>query len=101
MYCTVVCPHTPGIPKGAFGFCHQRDALSESEIGNFTKFQARLQNNDSSVDGAKTIKKLAACRGTFTRRHFHEDGEVVSAEYLRFMIAERHLVDFRIRHFIW
>ena len=86
----------------SFGFCHQRVGLSEDEIGGFTKYQALLQNPGAEPrEVLEALKKLAAQPRTIVKTSFNELGEVLPLDYLRFLIKERGLKGFRIKHFLF
>jgi hypothetical protein len=90
---------------GSFGFCHQRTGLSEDQIGSFTKYQAQLmqrqQHDDNPEAALKALKALAAQPRTVVKTSFSEQGEVLTLDYFRFLLQERHLSGFRIRHFVF
>jgi hypothetical protein len=89
-----------GVVPGSFGFCHQRTGLDEDQVGQFTKMQAKMQCGDAET-AAKVIKKLAAQQGTLSRTSFSEEGgEVLTLDYLRFLIRFRKFSGFRLRHLI-
>jgi hypothetical protein len=87
---------------GSFGFCHQRVGLREEEIGNFTKFQARLLQPEADAETVfKTLKALAAQPRTLVKTSFSEEGEVLALDYFRFLVQERGLSGYRVRHFVY
>ena len=91
-----------GIPPQSWGFCHQRTGLTEGQVGNFTKLQARMQYGGDAAKAAGVVRDLAARDGTLVRTSFSEDGcNVLSMDYFRFLLHERSLVDFRLLHCLW
>ena len=49
----------------------------------------------------KYLKRMAAQVGTLSRTHYHENGETVSTELFKFLVQERGLTGYRIRHFVF
>ena len=91
-----------GVLRGSFGFCHQRSKNTMAQVGQFTKFQARLQNGGSRKAGREDLERLLKTPRTVAKTSFPEEGgEVISLDYLRFLLDERKLDHFRIRHLIW
>jgi hypothetical protein len=90
-----------GLIPRSFGFCHQRSPVGEANIGSFTKMQVRMQcgGNESLVN--KTLKQMGDQPRTAVKTSFPEQGgEVLTMDYLRFLIHERGLTGFRVRHAI-
>ena len=91
---------TGDILEGQFGFCHQRTTLSPAQLGPFTRWQAtELYGSDAAA--AKKLKTLCGQPGTLSRTSFHAGGETLSLEYFRWLIRERGLEGYKIRHFIF
>ena len=91
-----------GILPGSFGFCHQRVGLGEEDIGAFTKYQAKLLNPDADPAAVlKGLKALAEQPRTVVKTSFSEEGEVLSLDFFRFLVEERGLAGFRVRHFVF
>ena len=89
-----------GILPRAFGFCHQRTTLDLEHLGNFTRWQA-AEMYGSKEAGDKKLTELCARPGTLARTSFHKNGECISLEYFRWLLKERSLRDFEIRHLIF
>ena len=90
-----------GVLRGSFGFCHQRSAHNLDQVGQFTKFQARLQQGGRKA-GREDLERLLRQPRTVVKTSFpEEDGEVVTIDYLRFLLDERKLSGFRLRHLIF
>ena len=91
-----------GVPAGAFGFCHQRSVVRESEIGEFTKLQVRLMHPGNPKAQAKLLKELGSRKRTVVRNSFPaEGGELISLDYLRFLIRHRGFHGFKVLHFVF
>lgn len=92
-----------GVVPNSWGFCHQRSGLdADRQVGNFTKFQAKMQHRGEREVAAGVLKKLAAKDGTLVRTSFDDDStEVLGMDYFRFLLDERSFAGFRIRHCIW
>ena len=82
-----------------FGMCHQRCRRDIDNLGAFSRFQARLKIG-SREGGDAWLKKLVAGKSTMSRNSFHQEGETISLDYFRFLVNERGLKGYRIRHFI-
>ena len=97
-----------GVLPGAFGFCHQRTTLSAHDLGEFTTMQAEMMVEeaakrggvDAAIEARIMLDKQLATEQTVCRTRFHGKGETISTDYLRFLIKERGLTDFKIVHFI-
>ena len=82
-----------------FGMCHQRCNRRAEEVGAFSRFQAHRQHG-CKEDGEKWLERLLKAKSTMSRNSFHEEGETISLDYFRFLLNERDLRGFKIRHFI-
>jgi hypothetical protein len=97
-----------GVIPGSWGFCHQRTTLDLDQLGEFTRMQAEMMVEEAAAKGGQSEKEMAkkmlakqlATEQTVLRRSFHEKGETISLDYLRFLVKERGLTGFKITHFI-
>ena len=83
-----------------FGMCHQRCRRDLNDLGAFSRFQARLKLGGKE-EGDAWLKQIFAGKSTMSRNSFHEMGETISLDYFRFLVKERGLKGYRIRHFIF
>jgi len=78
---------------GNFGYCHQR--TRPSAVGAFTRFQCER--------GGRDLKAALSKEYTFAKTSF-DDGAgretTLSLDYFRFLMEERGLKDFEIKHFV-
>ena len=84
------------LPPGFFSFCHQR--CKADDVGEFTSFQAEEMAKDGQSHNI--LERSLRQEYTMTRSGFHDGGECISVDYLRFLIRERGFKDFSILHFI-
>lgn len=90
-----------GVIPRSFGFCHQRTALKESQISNFLKMQARMYHGGDEAAAWKTLQRLARQPRTIVKTSFNEDHcETLSFDYFKFLLEERKLDFFRVRHYV-
>ena len=82
-----------------FGMCHQRCSRRAEEVGAFSRFQASRQQG-SIEKGERWIDRLITAKSTMSRNSFHEKGETISLDYFHFLLNERGLTGYKIRHFI-
>ncbi|CAM6055381.1 unnamed protein product [Sphagnum tenellum] len=83
---------------GAFGFFHQRGKVNVQDLGPFTRFQAVKMHGGDVKAAAKFLKRQTSEDQTFSRSAFLSDSETLSLDYFRFLVRERGLCQFSIRH---
>jgi hypothetical protein len=83
---------------GQMGFCMQRCKIPR--VGSFTEWQGEELEERSGGAYRDVVENMREKEYTLTRTSFHERGETISTSYLRFLIAERKLEGFKIRHFV-
>lgn len=88
-----------GVLPGSYGFCQQRCSTTPEELGNFTRMQCILQEGGNVEAGERRLKRTADRISTLTRTSFHEKGECLSLDLFRFLVQQRKLTGYRIRHF--
>ena len=80
-----------------FAFCHQRSSLNpETDLGRFTDYQADLMG-----DGRKKLENTLKSEVTLCRKSFGEEGVILGMDYLRFLVRERGLEGFDVKHVIF
>jgi len=89
-----------GVLPGSFGFCHQRCRLEPELFGNFTRLQADLREGANDL-GEELLAKMAGNQQTLSRTSFHRGGETISLDYFRFLVRERGLDDYDIKHLVF
>jgi len=90
-----------GVHPDAFGFCHQRSVVTEDDVGEFTKLQVRLTHPGNPAAAAKALAELTSKKRTVVRRSFPEQGgELVTLDYLRFLIRHRGFRGFKVLHYV-
>jgi hypothetical protein len=77
------------------GFCLQRYLPEAEELGEFTNFITKKKGYALE----KRCNKGEEL--TIAKKSFHDEGEGMSLSFLRFLIKERGLKDFRISHFLF
>lgn len=87
--------------EDSFGMCHQRVKVEKEQLGGFTRLQALKQCNYDREAADRLLTKITSNPCTLSRKSFHEKGETISLPFLAFLIREKGLTDFRIRHFLW
>jgi hypothetical protein len=90
--------HTSSEPGKRFGFCVQNYAPSMDQISDYTKQQIS-EFYGLPADGVKAFVEKSQAR-TLNSTTFHAE-ETISTAYLRWLMKERHFVDFDITHFLW
>jgi hypothetical protein len=78
-----------------FAFCVQRDTLKETDLGSFTTLQAGWQWGKEAAKRLTTVKSNTS---TVSRTSFHDRGAALSLDAFRFLVRERGLAGYRIRH---
>jgi hypothetical protein len=79
-----------------FAFCVQRDTLEKTDLGNFTTLQTQWQwGEDKAAERLTTVKGNVS---TVSRTSFHDRGAALSLDAFRFLILQRGLAHYRIRH---
>jgi hypothetical protein len=79
----------------------QRTRLDRSQVGEFTKYQARLQCNGDAKAGDELLDSILKNEVTLTRRSFDKDAaECMSCDMFRFLVLERGFHSYKIEHFI-
>jgi hypothetical protein len=79
-----------------FAFCVQRDTLEKTDLGNFTTLQTQWQwGKDKAAQRLTTVKGNMS---TVSRTSFHDRGAALSLDAFRFLILQRGLAGYRIRH---
>jgi hypothetical protein len=94
-------------PGGTFAFCHQRTQLErpEEQVGRFTHLQARhLWPDDTPAKVRAKVARQAGRLGTLSRGSFPTGvgaATTLSLDLFRFLVVERGLVGYRLRHFCY
>lgn len=84
------------------GFCMQRSPIRRTDITPYTEAQATRYFEGHGDLADSYLDKQVGRLQTVTRRSFPpEEGEVISLEYLRWLIRRRGLKGFRIKHFLF
>ena len=86
--------------EGSFGFCTQRTKLETSDLGPFTRYQARLYCGGDKKKSMNYLDRLVDKEMTISRHSFHEKGETISLDMMRFLIARRRFSGFKILHVV-
>jgi hypothetical protein len=74
----------------------QRDTLEKTDLGNFTTLQTQWQwGEDKAAERLTTVKGNVS---TVSRTSFHDRGAALSLDAFRFLILQRGLAHYRIRH---
>ena len=88
-------------PKDPYlGYCVQRCPLKESDVGEFTRWQCHVMAKGDKVAAAKILAKYCREDQTQMRNSFQSPSETVSVEYFLFLLVQKGLKNFKIRHFI-
>ena len=82
------------------GYCVQRCRVKESEVGEFTKWQCHVMAKGDKVAAAKILSKYCREEQTLLRNSFQSASETLSVEYFIFLLVQKGLKNFKIRHFI-
>ena len=94
-------------PGGTFAFCHQRTQLErpEEQVGRFTHLQARhLWPDNTPAQVRAKVARQAGRLGTLSRGSFPTGvgaATTLSLDLFRFLVVERGLVGYRLRHFCY
>ena len=86
----------PGAAQNFFGFCHQKNSTNLAALGIFSRHQLDLLDAQQRNFLEKSMAKEPK---TMTRLHFGDDDlEVLSLDYLRYLIQVHGLHDFQVIH---
>lgn len=81
--------------KTRLGWCLQRCKPPLHELGPFTAYQHSLAGKDE-IDLEKRCEKPQ----TMTKTSFHDEGELIGAPYLRWLVQDRGLTHYQCSHFL-
>lgn len=85
----------------SMAFCHQRCSVTPAELGRFTRYQALERFGGRKKEAEEFVSRMSARKQTLTKRSFHRGGETVGLDYFRFLLRERGLAEFEIRHLLF
>lgn len=86
-----------GLPCKAQGYCYSRGLVTEKDLGEFTRYQAKELNRTVKPFN---LKKYVGTDLTVLRRSFGSDGECITTNYFRFLVETRGLHGYTIVHLI-
>lgn len=87
-----------GLLPQMMGFCHQRCGVNNVELGAYTEYQALKKFGGDYEKACLFWEAQTEKEQTLTKRSFHDGGECLTFEYLKFLVERRGLRDFKIAH---
>jgi len=83
------------------GYCLQRLPTHLSEVGCFTRWQASRLSGGDEAEATRLLRRYCDNELTVARRSFPDSGELVGADLFRWLVREKGLCDYEVKHFIY
>jgi hypothetical protein len=90
-----------GVLPGSMGYCHQRRKVGDaSELGPFAEDLALRDCGGDEEAAARLLARQSDKEMTMTRCSFHDEGEVLELSYFAFLVEQRKLSGYTVKHFL-